>query len=415
MFFKFCLILAVFLSPLWAGTEVSSVTLPLAELMKLQQEHRQARAALQKQRPAAPVAASIPRLQLTGRLRDGAAEFKASFEVAILAENEWVRIPLLHLDEHVHIMDLPIVKDVTFIQEDGSLVLLTDKPGLLSFTLALLVQADRVKGGNQLTVAYHQATYAGMFMQADDRLFRVTDPQILRREEGYQVYPCPDKRLTFSWQPVSQLPQVVKQEALRPEIDATITTAVGAVVATREGRLIGRYLYQLHFEGSRPLSFILPEGYQLDKVYVNGRLQAAETVEGSLHLIVTPGKVGDRSGKVELVLIRPPAQYNLSGRLRFSAPAVSWPIQRFDLDLFLPEAFNYHWIGGSLSLSEKQAPMPFSHEIPTPGKRLSFHEYLVAEAAPSTVIDYTIDLTNQYFRFKRVIRPDVALKVYRED
>ena len=41
--------------------------------------------------------------------------------------------------------------------------------------------------------------------------------------------------------------------------------------------------------------------------------------------------------------------------------------------------------------------MDFSHTIPVPGKKLSFHQHLVS-SAPDVSIRYTVDLAEQYFR-----------------
>ncbi len=50
-------------------------------------------------------------------------------------------------------------------------------------------------------------------------------------------------------------------------------------------------------------------------------------------------------------------------------------------DLHLPEVFNYTWTGGSPSPVERSPEMAFTYQIPRPGKKLSFHQFLISKSS----------------------------------
>ena len=188
------------------------------------------------------------------------------------------------------------------------------------------------------------------------------------------------------------------QAAARPIIEPVIPRVIGSVVSTLEGRRITRLKYELRFEGTKPLEFTLPQGQSLKRVYLNGSAVPFETEAGHLKLEVTPTRTGDAAGNLELVLSELTGSYHLSGRHRYRLPAASWTVNELQLELHLPQVFNYTWRGGSLAPSESRQLPRFTYAIPTPGKHLAYRQSLIMSSTPDVVVDYTVDLSGQYFR-----------------
>jgi len=177
-----------------------------------------------------------------------------------------------------------------------------------------------------------------------------------------------------------------------------ISAAHASVVTTLEGKAIVRLRYELRFEGTRPIVFQVPEGYAAERVYLNGVAQQVKRNDAGVVVDAAPGRAGDRTGVVELVLEADRGGFNLSGDLFFELPRASWPTNELYVWLDLPEVFNYTWTGGSLSRLEGEAPdVDFTYQIPTPGKRLEFHQFLISKSSPTLRVGYAIDLTGSYF------------------
>ncbi len=376
------------------GTEVSSATLPLAELLRLHKEID--RAALPEPEPA-PVAATVTKMELEGRLLDDAVDLKAHFEVAVMAEDTWVKVPLFHKDKATHLSSLPVVADGEFVADDKTLFFVTDRKGRYAFDLAL-VKTARIEGRERrVSLRFENATLARLLVRYDEGLFRLSGGRALQESEGAVIYP-EGNQFDLRWeQLIAVQERKLQAEVQRPPIESVITSAHASTVATLEGRRITRVLYQLRFEGTKSISFGIPDGLAVKKVYLNGAAVPFEIQGRDLALEVTPPRAGDQSARLELVLTDDLRAFHLSGRLTFAFPSASWNLDELYADLHLPPVFNYEWIGGSLAPASASPAVDFSHRIPTPGKRLRFHQHLIA-SSPDVEVDYTVDLAGKYFR-----------------
>ncbi len=111
-----------------------------------------------------------------------------------------------------------------------------------------------------------------------------------------------------------------------------------------------------------------------------------------------PPRTGLAEGTLEAVLTQRPGRYSLSGELDYALPGVSWPVHEAFVALYEPPMFNFEWRGGSLSpTKEVLDAVPYSYEIPTPGKRLSFHQVLIQGSNPTLRLAYDVDLTGRYY------------------
>ena len=87
---------------------------------------------------------------------------------------------------------------------------------------------------------------------------------------------------------------------------------------------------------------------------------------------------GEEGGTLELVFVSPDNESFLSGELALPLPMALWRINELFVSTHLPGVFDYAWTGGSLS----PAPgVEFSYDIPTPGKRAGFHQFLTTQIA----------------------------------
>ena len=117
-----------------------------------------------------------------------------------------------------------------------------------------------------------------------------------------------------------------------------------------------------------------------------------------LALEVAPSQAGKEAATLELVIGASGLDFTLSGELGFRLPRTSWPINELFLDVYLPQVFHYTWRGGSLSPVESSPPAPFSHRVPVPGSRHSFHQFLVTRSAPDLTLGYAVNLEGHYYR-----------------
>jgi hypothetical protein len=373
-------------------------SLPLEEVLRLVRENERAR----EPRPApAPLAAAVSRLVLSGRLLEDAVDLSAHIELAVLAEDTWVRVPLLKLAPEVHLSSLPVVEGGELLADGGTLSFLTRTPGRHSFELGLLVQA-RPEGAARLAeLGVAGAALTRLDLQWDEGLFRLLGDGDRRGAEGASLFPL-GERFRVRWAPRAPRAPAQAEEAPaeRPPVESVITAAHASSVTTLEGRRITRVQYALRFEGRQPLSFRLPAGTTVEKVYLNGA-SAPFRLEGEeLMLEVAPPRVGDQSGRLELVLVDQPGAFHLSGRLSLSLPAASWQLDELQVSLHLPPVFDYAWAGGSLALDDSGAAgeeVEWAHRLPTPGKQLRFRQSLVG-SAPDVSVRYTVALEGQYYR-----------------
>lgn len=372
----------------------STATLPLPEILRLYKEIDRAE---QPEPKPAPVAATINKLQMSGRLLSEAVDITARFEIAVLSEDAWVSVPLLAKDPHTHISGIPAVEGCFFTTKDGHLNFVTRKVGTYTFDLSFLKKAEVSRLKRRVEIGFHDATLAVLRVQFDEGMFRLLDRGAVQEAEGFVLYP-EENRFQIHWEQKTASEEVkAPVEDKRPPIESVITSAHASVVSILEGRRITRILYQLRFEGKKDISFVIPEGSSLQKVYLNNAAVPFSQKEGRLHLEVTPARAGDESARLELVLTKDQGEYFLSGNLDFTFPSASWNVNELQVELHLPQVFNYTWSGGSLAPTGASPAVEYSYNLPTPGKVLHFHQQLIS-SSPNLSVDYTVDLAGNYFR-----------------
>ncbi len=383
--------------------EVPMASLPLQEILRLYKENE---AGQEQEEAPPPFAATVNKAVLSGRLLAEAVELEASFEVAVLGDGEWVSVPLLKRGESTHLSTLPRVGNAVLAVDGEYLSLVTRHRGIYNFEVAFVEKALAEGRRRTVVIDYGEATLARLLLHLDQGLFRLDNATAAAEGEGMRLDP-EDGRFTVSWQRIAELPAPKPQVAERPPIESVVTAAHGSAVSTLEGKAIVRLAYDLRFEGSPTLVFELPPELTLERLYRNG-MAVPFTVDGTrLELAVEPRRAGDQSATVELVFESDHGGYNLSGGLVFELPRVSWPVNELYFDVHLPQVFNYTWTGGSLAPVEPSpaetppAETPeadFTYAIPRPGKRLTFHQYLISKTSPNLRLDYAIDLEGKYFR-----------------
>jgi len=374
-----------------AGTP--SATLPLSEVLRLYKEN-QAKTESKEIRP--PLTASVSKLELSGRLLEGAIDVSAHVELAVLDVQGWVTVRLLRKDAAIRITKLPTIAGGVLAVVDGMLCFMTDKAGSYSFDFGFLSTAQ-VKGARRSAEIYYpSAALAVLKLRFDENLFALGNADRIEDGDGYALYPQTN-RFEVLWDRNAKVAAATKQASARPPIEPVITSAHASVVSTLEGRRIFRVLYALQFEGARTIDFAIPSRHKLEKVFVNGASVPFRLTGRSLSLPVTPARAGDESAKVELLLTEEQGGYALSGRLDYSFPAASWNINDLYVTLHLPQVFNYQWEGGSLATINSAEETEYTQRIPTPGKSIYLHQQLLSSAATVRVA-YTVDLTGSYYR-----------------
>src|SRR5262249_40443530 len=113
----------------------SVVTLPLQQLLPLLEKKPAA-----KPKPP-PMSAVITAAQFKGRLAADALIVEARFEVAVLADGDWVRVPLLPLAPGVAVVSPARADQGTVAVVDGVLTLITNKASRCAIDVGLSVPA----------------------------------------------------------------------------------------------------------------------------------------------------------------------------------------------------------------------------------------------------------------------------------
>lgn len=376
-----------------APTPDASATLPLGELLRL---HRAVDDADRDVETPPPVAASIQKLEFEGRLLDGAVELDAHVQIAVLAEDEWVAVPLLRTSSATQITSLPPVTDAVFDLRDGHLHFLSQKKGTYYFEVSLWHPAESVEDVRQVSLRHADAALSSCRLSYDEQLFAVESGVARRDSQGTVLVPV-DGGFDIAWRRLAA-PEAIGVDLPPPAVESVIPVVHGSLVSTLEGQRIVRLLYELQLQGRNELRFELADGHEVRHVYLNGASVSFEAEGGELTLPVIPGREGGDTGTVELVLVAPQPGYHLSGRLGFELPAASWPTHELFLDLHLPQVFNYEWTGGSLSPVPSTPHASYSYRLPLPGKRVSVHQVLIAASNPSVTLSYAVDLEGHYFR-----------------
>ena len=369
-------------------------TLPLAELLKLYGTlDRDAT----KVEPAPPVRAAFQRAELVATLLEDALEVQARFDVVVLPEDDaWTVVELLELSEGTHLSGLPALRSGALAVQSGKLVFLTRKHGRYSIDLRFLERATREGRARSARVRVSPEVPAELRVSFAPEVFALTPEPVLQDARGALLLP---RAGTFEvgWRTLAEAapaPQVA-EPALSP--DPKIVRGHASTVATLEGERITRVAYALRFSGQRTLDFELPAGDVVQQAYVNGRSVPLELEGRTLRLPVAPARPGSEQAEVELVLAQEMPYFLLSGTLEIALPRPAWPTSELTLDVHLPEVFEYAWSGGSLSPAEGGDVGTYVYEIPEPGRRLRFHQYLLRSRRPDVSLKYTVDLTGHYF------------------
>ncbi len=372
----------------------ASATLPLDEILRLHQQLKQAQ---KPPAPEAPITATLDLLELSGRLLQDAVDLRAQFQVTVLAQDTWVDLALLAKDSATHLSALPAVEGGYFAVRDGWLRFLARQAGSYRFELKLYKKAQAKGRERRLELGFANASSAALFLQLDQELFELQNTRSSTRDSRGMVIMPKDQRFVLQW---TQRPDAIGKQtptaARRPPIESMIESAHASVVATLEGRHLIRVLYRLHFEGQQTISFALPPGQELRKVFLHNTAIPHTIKDNRLELTVTPTRAGDVSATLELDLLEHPGRFSLSGTRKLSFPRASWRINDFYAAVHLPPVFNYVWQSGSLTPVASTPPINFANQIPTPGKDLNLHQQLVG-TAPQVQLRYQVDLTENYF------------------
>lgn len=372
----------------------NTATLPLAEVLRLYKEN-QAKTDGQTKDVRPPVAGAVGKLELTGRLLEGAIDVTAHVELSVLSTEDWVTVRLLRKDAATRITRLPTVENGVFSIKDGYLCFITDKPSSYSFDFSFLTAAQVTGARRKAQIAYPDAALAVLKVRFDEGLFALASADRIEEGDGYTLYPQSNS-FAVIWERNAKA-AATKAAVHRPPVEPIISAAHASVVSTLEGRRIARLLYELRFEGARTIAFTIPARQTVEKIFVNGASVPFKMVDRTISLPVTPARSGDESARLELVIHEDQGGYALSGRLDYSFPAASWSINDLYVTLNLPQVYNYQWEGGSLAPVESTPDAEYTQRIPTPGKGIKLHQQLLSSAATARIA-YTVDLSGSYYR-----------------
>lgn len=375
-----------------ANPTAPSATLPLPEVLRL---YRESEAKNEPKAARAPLEASVGKLELSGRLLDGAVDVQAHVELTVLSAEGWVTVRLLKKEAATRISRLPTVENGVFAVIDGYLCFLTHKAATYAFDFSFLTAAQATGARRRAEIGYPAAALSVLKLRFDEHLFSLSSGDRIEEGDGYTLYPQ-GNRFDLQWERSSAEAGPKKQVARRPPIEPVITAAHASVVSTLEGRRLLRVLYTMQLEGTRPVEFTVPTRQTIEKVFLNGASIPFKIEKGKLSLAVSPARAGDESARVELVVNEAQGGYALSGRLDYEFPAASWNINDLFVTLNLPQVFNYQWEGGSLAPSEPFNDAEYTQRIPTPGKRIHLHQQLLSGAA-AVRIAYTVDLSRRFY------------------
>jgi hypothetical protein len=364
----------------------SVVTLPLRDLLPLLDKKTEA-----KSRP--PVGAVITAAQLKGRLAAEALIVEAHFDVAVLADGDWVKLPLLPLGAEVTITMQPRSDQAAVAILDGVLTLLTNKNGPCAIDVGLSVPAHGKGPRREAALSLVEGAPQVPLHLEVDPAFNLLEPPA--SDPAVDVLPR-GHRWTVAWSP--QGARAVAHKPLqRPPLEPAIPRATANWVTTLEGKLETRIQYGLQLDREQPIEIVLPEGHALQRVAVNGRPVAIEPEKGLLKLTVAPVEVGATESTLEVVTVQDLGVFHLSGALRLSLPRASWPIGEVVARAHLPSVFEYRREGGSLELLSVDEGEPEARNA-LPGRRLSLRQHRVSASAPSLELSYSVDIEKSYFR-----------------
>jgi hypothetical protein len=387
---RFSIVAFVLLSARVAAADgAPSATLPLEEVLRL---YRASEAKDSDDEPP-PLRATVGKLEMSGRLLDGAIEIAAQVEVTVLGDG-WTTVPLFEKDARTSVARLPSVDGASFAVVGGQLAMVTAKAGTYRFEVALRKAAVARGPRQRVEIACGGAALALLRLRFDDNLFRLEGG--VPDGDGVVLYPQ-DGRFAIEWERLGPARARAEERPRRPPVESVVSAAHASIVATLDGRTLTRLLYQLRLEGAQSIEIALAEGQTLERAFVNGAAVPLAPRGRALRVEVAPARAGDESARLELVLGEKPGGWFLSGQRDYALPSLSWGVNELWVTLSLPQVFNYKWAGGSLAPADKAPEVEWSHAIPTPGKAVTLHQQLVAGGATARIA-YTVDLSDSYYK-----------------
>lgn len=373
-----------------AATPSGSATIPLEALIPLVTQQRDSPPVV-----APPLDAVVVQSQLKGRLSVEALHVDAHFEVSVLADERWVKVPLLAVGPDVFVLSSSRSADAVVAVVDGQLCLLTEKGGTYAIDVSLLVRASTQGAQRRVVLKAAPGATLGPLRLSVDPAFALADSNVAG--ETVDVFPR-SGLWTVAWQNAVPVVASKKQPTERPPLEPRITRATASWVSTLEGKVTLRVRYALQLDREQPLTVTVPKGHTLQRVVLNGRPVQASLEDGRLQLSVAPQDVGESSGVVELELRQELGVLHLSGVLELSIPSVSWPVAELNARAHLPSVFTYRRQGGSLEeIAQPEAAAGLEGPA-LPGKALFFRQYLVSASAPTLELRYSVDIGKSYFR-----------------
>ena len=376
------------------ATTVSSVTMPLHEVLELYRQHDQAEK-VEEQHP--PVNAVVQRIKIAGRILDQAVTAIISISLEVLSDTQWIVIPLLEIGEHTVLDELPMIHGAVLAVTNGQLQLITKNKQHFEFEVGVSSVAQLQNGERSASIGFAGATLAQCQLSYDASIFQLLSTIKDHHGEVVTLH-ARNNRCDFKWQQREEYiaPETVTAKTV--EAESVIPTAHASLVSTLEGEQILRIAYALRFAGRKSIEFEMPDGYALVRAYLNGQPIATSTQRGKLTLEVFAARAGQIGGKLELVLAAKDRDYLLSGTLPLVLPRASWRTNELHFSTHLPAAFDYRWTNGTLSPAKTSPTTQYVYDIPAPGKALHFHQFLVHRSTPSLTLEYAVSLEGKYFR-----------------
>ena len=378
----------------WAATPASaapegSATLPLDRVIEL---HAAGAAATPT---APPVAATLDRFVLSGRIVDDVVEGRAAVQVTVLGDG-WVEVPVMRLSPGVELTTLPTLSKASITVRDGVLVFVCQSAEVHHFDVGLRLSAGEAGAATLETLG---ATISTARVSHDTALYRVDGPGA-RREGDATFVPGRGGALSLAWSRVAPRPDpapaAAASEAAEP-VAPTVTGADAAIVLTLDGRRIARYRYAVSLERPATLELDIPPDQVVTRLFVNGRPRPVALDGRRLTVSVAAAREGDTEATFELVTRQSSAALSLAGRLRFEMPGLPLGVDELRVALYVPPVFTYRWIGGSLAPREAPALPAFAWSMPTPGQVHGFGQHLVLGRG-DLELAYTVDLADRYYR-----------------
>ena len=372
----------------------SSATLSLDTVLNLYRENEE----MKEQRPSAPpVPAVVQSIEIEGRILDEGVLLDTRIVVEVLADDEWVSVPLFDIDDDTVLQKVPDVRHGAVANMAGQLRLVTNKKGRFDLKLRLLKRAKADGDNRRAAFKYSRATFATFRVNFDAELFSLLSESEPAGADGYLIYPLHNE-FSVDWRRRANVAVEPAEVLAKPELEPVIPTATASLVSTLEGEYLLRVHYDLQFDGREPISFELPEGQSLVRAYLNRVVVPVEADGRTIRLDVEPVQAGQTGGELELIVASRGNGYLLSGERSIELPSASWRTNELYLTAHLPTVFEYAWSNGTLSPVEHAPKVKYVYDIPTPGRRLTFKQFLVHESTPLVNLGYDVSLDGHYFK-----------------